>query len=92
MTPRPSNIIYHPISKEDIERRVNTRLALDQPWQLPAAYKLCDLKPLFGHLFPEAVLGYEWWGYTDTDILLGNMLHFFTRCGLARVRCTVACI
>ena len=50
-----------------------------EPRTLPKPYKLCDLKPFFGRLFPEAVDGYDWWGYTDTDMLLGNLRSVLTR-------------
>lgn len=40
-------------------------------------YKVCDFKPLFAHLFPEVVAGYEWWGHCDNDLILGNLTKFF---------------
>ena len=35
--------------------------------------KLMDLRPLLASLFPEVAQQHEWVGYTDTDIVLGNL-------------------
>ena len=37
-------------------------------------YKVCNLKPLTGRLFPELIgKGTDWWGFCDADIILGDM-------------------
>ena len=43
-----------------------------------APYKLCDYKPLYGVAFKELFEDYEWWGYCDIDLLLGDLRKFFT--------------
>jgi GR25 family glycosyltransferase involved in LPS biosynthesis len=35
--------------------------------------KLVDVKPLFGFLFNEFITGYEYWGWTDIDMLMGDV-------------------
>lgn len=36
-------------------------------------YKVMDYKPLFAFLFPEIVKDYDWWGYVDNDLVLGDI-------------------
>jgi len=36
-------------------------------------YAMSDMKPLLGALYPEIVQRYEFWGWSDTDVLLGHL-------------------
>ncbi len=36
-------------------------------------YKVCDFKPMFGKLFEDYLRKYDYWGYIDNDLLLGNV-------------------
>ena len=42
------------------------------------AYKICDYKPTFGHLFENYIKKYEFWGYCDLDVIFGNLRNFLT--------------
>lgn len=33
----------------------------------------CDLRPLYAQLFPQKFDGFEWWGWCDLDIAVGNL-------------------
>lgn len=35
--------------------------------------KINDVKPLTAYLFPDFVSAYDWWGWTDNDLLLGDL-------------------
>ena len=39
-------------------------------------YKVIDLKPMIGAIFPEVVGNYEFWGHVDNDLILGNVKKF----------------
>lgn len=41
-------------------------------------YKLCDLKPAYGFIFPEIIKGYDFWGHADIDLIYGNIRDFVT--------------
>lgn len=41
-------------------------------------YSICKFRPAFGDIFEEYISNYDYWGYCDYDILLGNIRHFFT--------------
>ncbi len=45
---------------------------------LKNTYKICDYKPLYGILFQEDVRGYDFWGFTDLDLIHGNIRKFIT--------------
>lgn len=40
------------------------------------AYKICDYKPMFGLVFSEYLKGYDYWGYCDIDMVIGNLDKF----------------
>ena len=42
-------------------------------------YKLCDYKCTYGHVFEELAAGYEYWGYCDVDVLVGDIKSFLER-------------
>ncbi len=38
--------------------------------------KICDFRPSFGIIFNDFIINYEYWGYSDTDIIYGNLRSF----------------
>jgi len=39
----------------------------------PNYKKIIDVKPMTAYLVPHLVQGYDWWGYMDNDLLLGDL-------------------
>ncbi len=50
----------------------------DFPLALERPYKLCDYKPLYGHLFADHLQGYDFWGHFDPDIIFGRINDFIS--------------
>lgn len=48
----------------------------DFPLALERPYKLCDYKPLYGHLFADYLKGYDFWGHFDPDVIFGRISNF----------------
>ena len=48
-------------------------------------YKVCDYRPLFGRLHRTDFEGWDFWGWCDTDILLGDVRSFYDADLLSRV-------
>lgn len=46
---------------------------------LPFAYKLCDYKPCYGHVFSEYLKDYTYWGHCDVDAILGGIMDFLNK-------------
>lgn len=40
--------------------------------ELSSSYKICDFRPAFGEIFNNYISQYDYWGYCDLDIILGN--------------------
>lgn len=40
------------------------------------AYKVCDLRPLFGEILADHFQGFSHWGHCDLDMLFGDLGHF----------------
>jgi hypothetical protein len=68
------NIIVHKMTFSEIgkmfQNKFDFKICLDAP------YKLCDYKPAYGYVFSEYLREYEFWGYCDIDIILGDILSF----------------
>ena len=54
------------------QRKLGFKLNVKNP------HKLCDFKPAYGFLFEEYIKDYNFWGYCDLDIILGNLNNFIT--------------
>lgn len=54
------------------EQKLHTKISLESP------YKLCDFKPMYGYLFENYLIGYEFWGHCDNDLIFGNIADFIT--------------
>ena len=76
------NIEVRRVSFDDYVKRA--RAWLDLPFDPPDAYKICDLRPMFGALHEDEFSGYDFYGWCDTDLLLGDVRSFYTDDVLAR--------
>lgn len=72
----PRNVYYHEYSMLDLEEAFSA--AVGQRIRLQQAYKLVDLKPVYGLAFASLLNGYEFWGICDLDIVWGNIKKFVT--------------
>lgn len=56
--------------REKVQSKFDFKISLEKP------YKLCDYKVAYGLIFEEELRGYDYWGFCDTDVLLGDIYHF----------------
>ena len=56
--------------KSRFQKKFDFKIALDSP------YKLCDYKVMTGYLFEDYLEGYDYWGYSDVDMLFGDIRKF----------------
>ena len=49
---------------------------IDFPIELNTPYKLCDYRPLYGKVFAEELLGFDFWGHCDLDMIWGQLDDF----------------
>ena len=71
---RPSNVDFLPFTFQEFSHLADEKLG--ESLSLSHAYKLCDLKPAYGHLFEDELNGFDFWGYTDLDLIYGDLSRF----------------
>lgn len=67
----PSNCTFVNTTLTEIEELFSRKI--DLPIHIDKPYKLCDLKPSYGHVFEDQLKGYDFWGFTDIDIIWGDI-------------------
>jgi hypothetical protein len=70
----PANVRFLRTTLTAVKDLASERLGFDI--QLKRGYKLCDLRPAYGHVFAEHVAGYTFWGHCDVDMVWGNIRQF----------------
>ena len=69
------NCIHLPLDEASLLERVARLLGLEHGAVTldSKGRKLCDMKPMWAALFPELRQRHEWIGYTDHDIIFGDL-------------------
>ena len=71
-----SNVHYIDMSIEGFNELASKTLGMNLNITRP--YKICDLRPAFGVIFQQYLDDYDFWGWSDVDVLLGDIRHFMT--------------
>lgn len=50
---------------------------------LASVYKIVDFKPMWGDVFQDGLKKYDYWGFCDCDMILGDLRSFFERIQLS---------
>lgn len=72
----PSNVNLIELSWDNLCKLIVAEKNLPKPF---FPYKLCDYKVAYGYIFEEYTKNYEYWGYCDVDILMGDVKGFLER-------------
>lgn len=72
-----SNIRLIPMSFDQLKERIQS--LMDFKITLHSYYKLCDYKPAYGHIFSEYIEDFDFWGFCDIDLIMGDISHFITK-------------
>lgn len=51
---------------------------------ISSAYKLCEFKPAYGHLFEDDIEAFTHWGFGDIDLIYGNIDQYITQYKLSQ--------
>lgn len=68
------NIQYLKMDLRELNAYATERLGV--PIHLANAWKINELKPLFGVVFSDLLEDYDFWGWCDLDIIWGRLRHF----------------
>lgn len=72
----PKNVTFIQTSFKDYCNLVSSKLGINFKPLNP--YKLCDIKPSLGKIHNETLQGYDFWGFGDIDVILGDIRSFLT--------------
>lgn len=72
----PSNVKFVESTLEKL--RTTTSKVTGLNVIMDRAYKTCDIRPAFAHIFSEEVKNYDFWGHCDMDIIFGKIRNFMT--------------
>lgn len=72
----PSNVKLIELSWDNLCKLIVDEKNLPKPF---FPYKLCDYRVAYGYIFEEYTKNYEFWGYCDVDIFMGDVKGFLER-------------
>ena len=75
-------VAEHPDNFKVISMTFNackTRIAerLGVPVCINSGYRLCDFRPMYGHIFEDLLSDYDYWGFGDIDLVYGEAFNDF---------------
>lgn len=73
---KPKNIKIIKMSFEECVDKIKSHY--DFKISIPTPYRLSTFKPAYGEIFETEIIGYDFWGWCDIDMIFGNLRHFFT--------------
>lgn len=73
---RSTNIKYIYMTFSDFIKKVQAKY--DFEIYIKEPYDLCDFKVAYGDIFAEEIVGYDYWGFCDCDLIWGNIRSFLT--------------
>ena len=74
----PDNVKFMPMSMDEFNRRASTKLGFKICLTPAFAYKLCDLKIMYGCIFENELHDFDFWGCCDMDVVWGDIRLFVT--------------
>jgi hypothetical protein len=78
----PANVRFHRMSLGELRDLISAKLQVDAALTYP--FKVCDFRPAFGVIFADDLRGYDFWGWGDTDVVLGDIRSIITNSMRAR--------
>ena len=65
------NVFFRKMTIQEFMLLACRKLGFD--FTISSAYKLCDIKPMYGLIFEDYIAGYTHWGHCDFDMIFGNV-------------------
>ena len=73
----PDNVKFFSITFKEYCELVSNKIGIN--FAPERAYKLCDIKPALGLIHEDDIGESPFWGYTDIDVIYGDLNTFFTK-------------
>lgn len=74
----PNNVQIIETTFQNIKKRIIKIVGVNN-FSLDSPYKLVDYKPLFGLIFADYLHSYDYWGYSDMDVIYGDIRKFIKK-------------
>lgn len=74
----PENVQFIPLARTAFNARASAALGYRLEVLASYAYKMCDLKIMYGRIFEPELRGYDFWGCCDMDVVWGQVRSFLT--------------
>jgi len=72
----PPNVKFVQMAFGDYVAHVSRGLGID--FNPAYAYKICDVRPMYGELFWDEIKDYDYYGFGDLDVVYGDIRKFYT--------------
>ena len=72
----PPNVRIHLCSLVDYYSMICDRVQIR--FQPESAYRLCDVRPMFGLIHADEIQGFDYYGYGDLDVIYGDIRAIYT--------------
>lgn len=69
---------FIPTDREDFARRCYGKLGAVLPEEFDDPRKLSDAQPALGLIYDDVIAGYDFWGYTNLDVVYGRLDRWVT--------------
>lgn len=71
-----NNIHIERVEFNDFIMKLQSKFSF--PIKCDYPYKICDYRPAFGDIFSDIIGRYDFWGYSDVDLVYGDIRDFVT--------------
>lgn len=72
----PENVKVHFTTFEETKDLFRSKISPEIC--IPNVHKLCEYKPTYGFVYSDYIREYEYWGYCDCDVIMGDLTAFVT--------------
>lgn len=76
--PTPPNVILKPMDLREFNARASAAAGTTITIDPARIRKICDFKPLYGLMFADDLRDFEFWAYSDLDVIWGDIRQFAT--------------
>lgn len=76
--PTPSNVAIRPTDLREFNARASDAVGAAISIDDGSLRKVCDFKPVYGLMFADDLRPFDWWAYSDLDVVWGDVRRFVT--------------
>lgn len=76
--PAPPNVSIRRTELREFNDRASAVLGTTIAIEPARVRKICDFKPLYGLMFADDLREFDWWAYSDLDVIWGDVRRFVT--------------